>query len=489
MSKTENKRMRWNALPHPQQIEFRTGAWVPDFAVVVTGDAQLQHERERLECELRSLAETSARDRDSNTAPSRVVLCLDTSDAFGTEGFALEVAADVIVTAGTPAGVFRATRQIMQNLYAEGRVPAASVRSEPSVAERGLHIDAARKYYPAAWLKQLIIDAANVGVTTVQWHFSENEGVRLESLAHPEIVSAEHITRDEARQLIAIAQDLHIEIIPSLDMPGHLRRALECHPEFRLQEGDIDTTQALDIANPKAVAFALELIDDYAELFEASRYWNLGGDEFVDFDRMHDYPGLDDAAQERFGTSGTGFDLLTAFVNTVAAHVIDRGFIPRVWNDGMLRSRNVTLDTRVEFAWWTNWSASMRPVREAFSAGHRIVNVNDAMFYYVLGENAGYTYPTSERMWDADWHPGVFPMLHPSIVDRVQIVPRPYPKELLGASFAIWSDKPDAQTCAEVADGIRSPLRGFAERSWNGGSILDYVQFTEIDRALPATLT
>jgi len=460
---------------------------------VTTASDRLHRERDRLVAELRTLG-ADARPGDPgrasvrDTTATRVDLRLRPRPDLGPEGFTLEVTpAGAVVEAATPAGVFRGTRQLVQNLRAQGAVPAASVVSRPAVGERGLHVDAARKFFPLSWWESVVREAAEIGVTTIQWHFSENEGFRLESRRHPEIVSAEHLSLADAARLIDLAADLHVEIVPSLDMPWHLRHALAAHPELRLPDpgNGLAHDHALDITNPRAIAFARELVDEYAEVFAASEHWNLGGDEFVDFDRIDDHPVLAAAARQAYGTGGTGFDLLTAFIDELAAHLVDLGFTPRVWNDGMLRSRNVPLDPRVELTWWTNWNAAMRPVREAFDQGRRLVNVNDAMFYYVLGENAGYRYPSVERLWRAGWHPGVFPQLHPSVPDRDQVVERPYPAELLGTSFAIWCDRPDAQTPDEVAVGIRSPLRGFAERSWNAGSELDLAAFTALDAALP----
>ena len=173
-------------------------------------------------------------------------------------------------------------------------------------------------------------------------------------------------------------------------------------------------------------------------------------------------------------------------MNRIAAHLRERGFEARAWNDGLLRSAGERLDPGVVLTWWTNWNAGMRPVAEAVAAGHRLVNVNDALFYYVLGENAGYRYPTAARIWDADWHPGLFPARWGEAGQGTvrQELTRPYPDLLLGVSFAVWSDLPEAQTVAEVADGIRGPLRAMAERAWNAGSALSLVEFETLDRAI-----
>lgn len=403
------------------------------------------------------------------------------------ESFRIEVADDVVITAATAAGAFRATRQLLHNLRSQRAVPRGRVWSAPAVAERGLHLDTGRKHYPAEWIRAQLHAAADVGINVFQWHFSENEGFRIESAGFPGIVSPERISRTEAAEIVETARDLHIDLIPALDMPGHLRHALAAHPDLRLPGADgLETDHALDITREDPIRYALALVDDLIPLFPHSTRWHLGGDEFVDFDRIAEVPVLAAAAAERYGASGTGFDLLTAFVNRVAAHLRDHGLEPRAWNDGLLRSEAERLDPGVVLTWWTNWNAGMRPVGEAVAAGHRLVNVNDALLYYVLGENAGYRYPTVERIWAADWHPGLFPALWgPQGQGTVrQELSRPYPGLLLGASFAVWSDHPDAQTPSEVARGIRGPLRAMAERAWNGGSALSLDEFTALDVAI-----
>jgi hexosaminidase len=234
---------------------------------------------------------------------------------------------------------------------------------------------------------------------------------------------------------------------------------------------------ALDITNPEAVASTKTLIDEYAEVSSGSTYWNLGADEFVNFEQMANYPALQEAAQARYGAGATGFDLLTAFANDIGAYVQSKGFAPRVWNDGMLRSTFVSLDTDIQITWWTNWSPQMALLQTALDGGYDLVNFNDSLFYYVLGENAGYSYPTTAKVWDRDWQPGAFPTRQGGVQSLVQ----PYPDQLLGASFAIWSDRPDAQTQEQVAAGIRSPLRAMAERSWNAGSAINLTQFSSTD--------
>ncbi len=462
--------MRWLSLPQPRAFTATGGLWRPQAVRVVADDALLADEAARLRAELGAQGLTV-----HATAASAIRLRLEAADSGpSAEAYRIEVGDDVVVTAAGAAGAFRATRQLLHNLRAQGAVPRGHVSGAPHVGERGLHLDAGRKHYPAEWIIGLLHAAADVGINVLQWHFSDDEGFRIASEAFPEIVSADHITRAQARRIIETARGLHVDVVPALDMPGHLRHVLETRPELRLPA----TASALDIANPAAVRFAHRIIDDLAPVFRHSTRWHLGGDEFVDFARIEQYPVLADRARERFGEMATGFDLLTEFVNGTAAHLHALGFEARAWNDGMLRSTVVPLDPDVVLTWWTNWSPLMRPVSAAVAAGHRLVNVDDELLYYVLGEKAGYRYPTGERIWAADWHPGLFPTLRSGARQELAL---PYPALLLGCAFAVWADDPRAQTPDDVAAGIRIPLRAMAERAWNGGSALTYAEFADIE--------
>ncbi|MEV0007090.1 family 20 glycosylhydrolase [Streptomyces sp. NPDC047973] len=503
--------LAWMSLPQPTWTALGGGQWRPGDRVRITcPDARLAREAERLARELTALGHPAVASGDGECAADggsggaggdardEAVIVLRIGDPRGTlpegtavpdagaraatgETFAVTVHDQVEVIGESPAAVFRATRQLLQNLRAQGRVPRGRVFSRPAVAERGFHLDAARKHYPASWMAELVTSLSYVGVNTLQWHFSEDLGFRIASERHPGIVSDEHLTKDEVRALLAHAADHHVQVVPSLDMPGHLRHALAGHPEWQLPAPVADTRHALDITDPDAVRFAHDLVDEYAELFDTSRHWNLGADEFVAFDRMEDYPMLAGTARERFGPEANGFDLLTAFANDLASRLATHGLTARVWNDGMFRGGVVALDAAVQVTWWTNWDARMRPVSAGLDGGHGIVNFMDSLLYYVLGEANNYPYPTSDRLWEEDWHPGVFTRLPGRVPQTWQ---PPYPEQLLGASFAVWADVPEAQTPAEVAEGIRRPLRGMAERSWNAGSRLSHEEFLRLDAAI-----
>lgn len=322
----------------------------------------------------------------------------------------------------------------------------------PQMKERCLMIDIGRKFYPLKELKRLVRSMALFNFTHLQLHFSENEGFRIESKKHPEIVSKQHLTQAEVKELIAYCQNFYIEVIPDIDSPGHLEQVLETYPDWRLKKSVagklVADVRALDILNPAAVDFVFEIYQEYATLFKKSQYFHIGADEFIDFDQVEVYPTLQKAALEKFGPKASGIEIFTDYVNNLVAKISDLGFVVRVWNDGFYRlnrQEQLTLSKNCQISYWTRWNKNMAPVETFFEAGYQVVNHNDNYFYYVLGEMAGYSYPTYEKIQQG------FTL---DLFANDQLVAAKYLAQTPAVALAIWADDPNAQTVAEVIDAV-----------------------------------
>ncbi|BCA84655.1 hypothetical protein EsVE80_01780 [Enterococcus saigonensis] len=322
----------------------------------------------------------------------------------------------------------------------------------PQIKERCLMIDIGRKFYSLKELKRLVRSMALFNFTHLQLHFSENEGFRIESKKHPEIVSEQYLTQKEVQELIAYCQNFYIEVIPDIDSPGHLEQVLKAYPDWQLKkivEGKtVADVRALDILNQAAVDFVFEIYQEYAVLFKDSRYFHIGADEFIDFDQVEIYPTLQKAALEKFGEAASGIEIFTEYVNNLVAKISALGFTVRVWNDGFYRlnrKEQLLLTKNCEISYWTRWNKNMAPVETFFEAGYQVVNHNDNYFYYVLGEMAGYSYPTYEKIQEG------FVL---NLFANNQLVSQRYLKQTPAVALAIWADKPDAQTSGEVIDNV-----------------------------------
>lgn len=334
----------------------------------------------------------------------------------------------------------------------------------PKLGERALMLDMGRKFYSKQWIMELVKQMSLFKLNTLQLHFSENEGFRIESESYPELVSEEYLTKEEIREILSFARAHYIEIIPELDSPGHLKRFLKQYPQWRLErEGQPDKLidhRALDITNPEAVTAVFQLIAEYYELFQGCRYFHIGADEFVDFDNLAQYPRLLTFAKEQYGEDACGIEPYIDYTNRLAEATQAAGFIPRVWNDGFYRLNQaslVELTKAVEITYWTRWNSKMAPVNRFLELGYSVINFNDNYFYFVLGEAAGYTYPTTEKI--SQWEITLFPQSQRLSADEME--------QVKGASFAIWSDQPQALTQDEVATKVNKPLEIFSEKLWS----------------------
>ena len=346
--------------PQPKLVEKTgEGTWRLTGRVILPEDGSLDRAAALLGEDYPALA-AAEKVRGGAVRPGDLVVRLGQPEVLAgkttfDEGFTVEVGASAELTAQSR----RAAVYGLRTVFEAGELAFGRLADWPCTNERGLHLDAGRKYYTKDWIMERVKDLSRNRMNVLWLHFSENEGFRIDSERHPEVPSRFHLTKDEVREIIALCGELFVDINPALDCPGHLGAALLEHPRWRLNREMAEPLySALDITNPDARAFLLELVDEYAELFAGSKVFHIGGDEFIDFNHFERFPEMDACARERLGPDCGGVDLYVDFLNQVIAHVRAKGFQVRVWNDGLFRpdqAEHVELDRNVQIAFWSNW--------------------------------------------------------------------------------------------------------------------------------------
>lgn len=383
-------------------------------------------------------------------------------NAGGNEAYTLTVRGGrVEIRGGGDAGVFYGTRTLKQAVHDGGTAPEGVVKDAPAKPVRGMMLDIARKHYTPDWIEDRIRELGDLKYNQLHLHFSDDQGFRIASDSHPEIVSPQHLTKAQVRSLLKLAAERHITVVPEIDSPGHLGAVLRAHPELQLRTASgTAVTGAVDISKPAAADLLDELFEEYAALFPG-KPWHLGGDEYRALtarDPEAAYPQLAAAARKAHGAGATVADLATSWLNERAAKVSSLGKTPIAWNDGFFRGTRVQPSKDIQVAYWTGKEIGARPPAEYLSAGRTVINYNDSYLYYVLGEPNQFVYPTGERIY-AQWTPRVL-----RLSDSVAAS---HDRRITGGCFAIWGDFPNAQTQDRVAAGIRMPLRALAQKLWD----------------------
>ncbi len=435
----------------------RGPGWRPaSGARVVVRDEALADEGRLIagELKLTYAGRTGAEDGD-------VELGLDHGGA-GPESYTLTVKnRRVTITAPAEAGVFYGTRTLKQEVHGGGTAPEGVVNDRPAKAQRGFMLDIARKHFTADWIEDRVRELGDLKFNQLGLHFSDDQGFRIESDTHPEIVSKEHLSKAEVRRIIDLAASRHIDVVPEIDSPGHLGAVIAAHPDLQLRNvSGVATRGAVDISKPAAADLLDDLLDEYADLFPGP-YWHLGGDEYQALTVSNpaaSFPQLATAARTKYGPGASVADLATGWLNDRAAVVHGHDRTARAWNDGFFRGGQVQADADLQVAYWTGKEIGARLPVEYLSEGRKVINYNDEYLYYVLGEPQTFVYPTGQRIYE-QWTP--------LVLRGSTAVSAKYDSQILGGSLAVWCDRSAAQTQDQVAAGIRMPLRATVQKLWD----------------------
>ncbi|MFC3578408.1 glycoside hydrolase family 20 protein [Streptomyces yaanensis] len=452
----------------------RGPGWRPaSGARVVVDDASLADEGQLLagELKLAYAGRTAARDGDVE---------LDVAGSGNQESYTLTVQnRRVKITGPGEAGVFYGTRTLKQEVHGGGTAPEGVVRDAPAKPRRGLMLDIARKYFTAGWIEDRIRELGDLKFNELGLHFSDDQGFRIESTSHPEIVSKQHLSKAEVRRILALAASRHITVVPEIDSPGHLGAVIAAHPDLQLRNASgVAARGAVDISKPASAKIVDELLGEYADLFPGA-YWHLGGDEYralMVSNPAASYPQLAAAAKKRYGANAGVADLATGWLNDRANFMRGHGRTMRAWNDGFYRSSSVQPAKDIEVAYWTGKEIGARQPTEYLGAGRKLLNYNDEYLYYVLGQPQTFVYPTGQRIYE-QWTPRV--------VRGTTAVPARYDGQILGGVFAVWCDLANSQTQDQVAAGIRMPLRATVQKLWDPRTpALSWTQFKALANQL-----
>lgn len=426
---------------------------------------------------------------DDEVTSQDIMITLDqvnaiTNDSDSQEAYKIEVDDDgVKVTAASEVAALYALRTIQQLMISNNNQLAfGTIIDYPDLPERRVHIDIGRKYFTKDWIIQQIREFSYLKLNTIQLHFAENLGFRIECEMDPAIVSQDgYLKKSEVKEILAKAKKYGVNVIPSLDTPGHVEHILKTHPEYgQIDKNGNKSKVALDVTNPEAVDYFKRIYSEYMELFEGCTYFHIGADEYMEFDRppfTTEYKEvLNIYAVETLGEGFIWKDVIANYINVIAAHVHEGGFIPRIFNDGVYYGENDSNEPKqriemhdyigVDFWSQMGWNPSIANLQVFIDKGHEhIYNLNAGYFYYVLRNDMptdgrkqhSFDYLNQDRRIFEEWTPGKFDQN--AVDDDSNLVK--------GACLSIWNDNPSIATEDTITDDIANELRSLATKSWN----------------------
>lgn len=257
------------------------------------------------------------------TAATNLVMTKDA--ALAHEAYKLTVTeAGINIAAADSTGFFYAIQTLKQlmphaiynrsgaSTAIDWTVPCVEIADQPQLGHRGYMLDVARHFFSKTEVKRILDIMATYKMNRFHWHLTDDQGWRIDIPEYPKLAQVGAVrkgsfvnaggsskffddteygrgmyyTLDDLREIVAYAKNLNIEIIPEIDLPGHMVAAVAAYPEFscdptKKYEVRIDggiSKDVLNIGKDETIDFLKCVLGHMAEVFPY-KYIHLGGDE------------------------------------------------------------------------------------------------------------------------------------------------------------------------------------------------------------------
>jgi len=394
------------------------------------------------------------------------------------------------------AGLFYA-KQTLQQLMNTGQriVPNCIIEDAPEYAYRGFLLDIARNFQPKEAIKSILKTMSEIKLNRLQLHFTDDEAWRIEIPSFPQLTmfgakrgysgtiedplaestclypqygdpidnqglpGSGYLTREDFIDILRLAKEQHIQIIPEVDMPGHMRAAKMAMRPL-LNDSAMDSRKymsaqeftdcVIDVTSPYAVQFVEQVVKDMQDMYTEAGcempIFNIGGDE-VPKGALN---------QEEHQT----------FIDSITAMLQRHHLRPAGWEEFAHycpASRNPIC---------VYWHHRPKLLSELIDSGYQVVIARNDRLYM------DFSYANHEEEWGShkvcdefrifDWWPEQD--LDPEYASRLN-------HHVVGMQAQLWAETlrsvPQAQTF------IYPKLLGFAERAWNPHTCMTKAQLSE----------
>ncbi len=229
------------------------------------------------------------------------------------EGYMLSVAdnGSATIKASTPRGFYYGLMTLKQMVLTNG-VFACEIKDAPKLGHRGLMLDVSRHFFDVDEVKKVIDVMSLYKLNRFHWHLTDDQGWRIEIPEYPLLTEVGAIrsrslvnsigtdglyddteygrgcyfTLDQLREVVDYAAKKQVDIMPEIDLPGHMAAAVASYPELscdpsRSYEVRVEagiSSDLLAVHKSNTIDFLKCVLGHMAEIFPF-KYIHIGGDE------------------------------------------------------------------------------------------------------------------------------------------------------------------------------------------------------------------
>jgi hexosaminidase len=359
-------------IPKPNNIKLLNGSFLLSNTTEINHPESLSKKSKYLHDEISSITgfNLCCFTIEKTTAATQIKLLLDPSqNSLGNEGYSLLIRKNMIeLTAINSTGIFYGIQTILQILMHLTRdknksinsitIPSMEIIDKPRFGWRGFMLDEARHFQGKDTVKSLLDIMSLFKMNKFHWHLTDDQGWRIEIKKYPLLTETgsvrtftqrrpfskkdmqhkEHrgfYNQSDIRDILEYASDRNIDVIPEIDMPGHIMSALASYPELGCTGGPYTMPgtfgifkDVLCVGKEDAYTFALEVLEEITNLF-TSNIIHIGGDE-VPKKRWKSCPRC--RAEMKSNNLKTAKKLHVYFSNRIAAYLKTKNRTAMGWN-------------------------------------------------------------------------------------------------------------------------------------------------------------
>lgn len=349
---------------------------------------------------------------------------------------------DIEIEYADSAGFYYAMMSIAQLYDADNHsLPLGLAEDQPAMAFRGLHLDVSRNFRSKDFILQTLDQMSYYKLNKLHLHLADDEGWRLQIDSLPELTEVGAFRCfDETEQnclmpqlaggngklaatqqnsgfysiedyieILQYADSRQIEVVPSLDMPGHSRAAIvsmnarynrlmkqekpeEAEQYFLTELEDKSQYRSIQYYNdntlnpclPSTYTFVGEVLSQLIDMHKTAgvplvRY-HIGADETA---------GAWAESPACAALIAKNEDLTEAkqlgsyFVEKVANNVSEMGVVPAAWSDGLSHANSKNLPEKLQSnAWETLYSGGHKNAHEMINKGWQVVLSTPDVLYF-----------------------------------------------------------------------------------------------------------
>jgi len=344
----------------------------------------------------------------------------------------------ITIDAADNSGAFYGLQSIAALLtLGTQQLPLVEIDDAPHYQYRGQHLDVARNFHSKEMVFALIKQMAAYKLNKLHLHLAEDEGWRLalpsfpeltelgskrcmnlsdKSCLQPQLGGADNQSVDgfysvsDYQEILTMATRHHIQVIPSLDMPGHSRaavKAMEARYHYYMAQENMpeatryllsdfeDKTQynsiqnyndnTINICMESAYTFVDQVLEDLIGIHQQAGHplamYHIGADETAG--AWVESPQCQALLADKTNEVNDVEHLGAHFIERVSHMIASKGIAIGGWNDGLAETDVKRMpDNIYSYIWGAlPWGAHNQVSEQANRGWHVVLSIPDVLYF------------------------------------------------------------------------------------------------------------